>query len=127
MSAVRMVAYGVLEMKHKEKPNYGWEDDLEQIRKDDFERDQLRKLVNDELGRYGLLMQRSIQPKGDRWRTRANSHVLYGQVVQSASGGGFLSRPVLHEGEFKECCEVAARLLDQLDAAQIPDTATGLD
>lgn len=115
-----MVAYGVLEMKHKTAPTRLFEahlekDELEALRKEDFERDQLRKLVSDELKRYGLLLQRGVKPKGEGWRTQMNHHILYGQL-QGAPG--FTVRPVLHEGEFKECCIHAAKLLDQLDAAQ---------
>lgn len=117
-----MVAYGVLEMKHKDglTTSAPWAqarepDDLEQLRKEDFERDQLRKLVNDELKRYGLLLQRGVSAKGLRWRTSMNHHVLYGQLQGTK---GFEARPVLHEGTFQACCIHAAELLDDLDKAQ---------
>ncbi len=125
MSAVRMVAYGVLEMKHKQAID--WLRDLppqEQARlhQEDFERDQLRKLVNDELGRYGLLMIRQVSPRSNgAWRTSTNSFVLYGQLER----GGFNTRPIIHEGDFKLCCIAAAKLLDELDAAQVPDPIAG--
>ena len=125
MSAVRMVAYGVLEIKRKEPV---WTSSLnehfaatEQNRKDDYERDQLRKLVNDELARYGLLLSRSAVPRGVTWRTKANEHILYGQLENKS----LPVRQILHQGDFKECCEVAAKLLDELDASQLPDVATG--
>lgn len=136
MSAVRMVAYGVLELKPKEhSPRAAQglrsplfiETDAAELAKEkaaDFERDQLRKLVNDELKRYGLLLQRQVVPKGHGWRTKDNSHVLYGQVVGK---GAFPTRQVLHEGDFRECCIKAAKLLDDLDRSQLPDTATGYD
>ena len=91
--------------------------------KENFERDQLHKLVNDELRRYGLLLQRSVVPKNRTWRTKLNEHVLYGQLVRS----GFSTREVLTTGSFRDCCIVAAKLLDELDAAQVPDTAAGSD
>lgn len=125
MSAVRMVAYGVLEMKHK-GPNYepGWLDETrsEQAKKDDFERDRLRKLVNDELRRYGLLIARKVVPNKDSWRTKNNEHILYGQALDPKPG--WVARPVLHEGNFKDCCLAAAKVLDELDAAQIPEGKT---
>lgn len=127
MSAVRMVAYGVLEMKHKTTTlSYPYDDSrplayIEQNRKDDHERDQLRKLVNDELVRYGLLLSRLAVPKGVTWRTKANGHILYGQLENKS----LPPRQILHQGSFKECCEVAAKLLDELDASQLPDIATG--
>jgi hypothetical protein len=123
-----MVAYGVLEMKHKSVAqawldNYSKEEQ-DKLRQEDFERDQLRKLVKDELRRYGLLMERTVVPKGDRYRTRLNAHVLYGQL----EGGGMTARRAeLVTGSFKECCEVAAKLLDEMDAAQVPDTKTSPD
>ena len=128
MSAVRMVAYGVLEMKHK-APASDWygipiTQDQAQVEKDNFERDQLRKLVNDELRRYGLLLSRMVVPNGPKFRTKDNAHILYGQVYGPSNHPGFMGRSVLHEGSFKECCEVAARVLDQMDAAQIPDKQT---
>jgi len=117
-----MVAYGVLEMKHKSPGDFWLEgDNAEQIKQDDFERDQLRKLVNDELARYGLLLKREITPSGNRFRTRANTHVLYGQPVGKP---GFMTREILCVGGFRECCIEAASLLDKLDASQIPDTET---
>jgi hypothetical protein len=124
MSAVRMVAYGVLEMKHKTVPQ-AWLDSFspserEQLRKEDFERDQLRKLVNDELRRYGLLMARTVVTSHNKFRTKNNAHILYGQI----EGRGLLARPVLAEGSFKECCIVAADMLDKLDASQVPDKET---
>lgn len=98
-------------------------EEREQVAKENFERDQLRKLVREELERYGLLISRVVLPKSQRWRTKANEHILYGQVQGKISG--FPVREILHQGEFKECCEVAAKLLDELDASQLPDTATG--
>lgn len=119
-----MVAYGVLEMKHKTVAQ-AWLDsqspaEQERLRKEDFERDQLRKLVNDELRRYGLLMARVVVTNHNKFRTKNNAHILYGQI----EGRGLLARPVLAEGTFKECCIVAADLLDKLDAAQVPDKDT---
>jgi hypothetical protein len=123
-----MVAYGVLEMKHK-SPTDGWlgirsKEEQERLAKEDFERDQLRKLVNDELRRYGLLLARIVVPNGPKFRTKNNAHILYGQVYGPSNNPGLMARPTLWEGSFKECCEVAAKLLDQLDAAQVPDKET---
>lgn len=127
MSAVRMVAYGVLEMKHSTgaSPFSAWlditdEHDRAQLKQEYFEREQLRKLVNDELKRYGMLLSREVVPNGNRWRTRNNAHVLYGQVI--GNEGGFKVRERLCEGDFKECCVKAAELLDKLDASQIEGT-----
>ena len=119
-----MVAYGVLEMKHKAPASDYLLQDAIQEEKDNFERDQLRKLVNDELKRYGLLLSRMVVSHSSKWRTKNNAHILYGQVYGPSNHPGFMGRSVLHEGSFKECCEVAARVLDQMDAAQIPDKET---
>ena len=100
-------------------------EEIEREKAQNFERDQLRKLVNDELKRYGLLMVRRVVPKGHGWRTKENTHVLYGQVIGQASG--FPTREILAEGEFRDCCIRAAELLDALDKSQVPDTATGND
>lgn len=115
----------MLEMKHQEPKISLWmneqsPEEQKRLAAESYERDQLRKLVNDELARYGLLMQRAVTPSGNRWRTRANAHVLYGQLTKT----GWVTRPVLCEGDFKECCVVAAKLLDELDASQVPDTET---
>ena len=126
MSAVRMVAYGVLELKHKDATPL-WMDisdsALAAEREEDRKRDELRKLVGDELKRYGLLLQREVVPNGGKFRTKANAHILYGQRTGPK---GFKVREVLHKGDFQDCCRIAAELLDALDRAQIPDTATGL-
>ena len=129
MSAVRMVAYGVLALKHKVNANDLWlSQQSEQLaaeeREEDRKRDELRKLVSDELKRYGLLITRRVVPKNKSYRTKANAHVLYGQTTGPK---GLPVREVLLEGDFKECCVEAARLLDAMDAAQLPDTAAGLD
>ena len=84
---------------------------------DQFENDQLRKLVNDELQRYGLLLKRNIVPKNRGWRTEANEHSLLGQLVKPASGG-FATRQELCVGSFRDCCIKAARVLDDLDKSQ---------
>jgi hypothetical protein len=119
-----MVAYGVLEMKPKDHAApVMWQDDPAVVaaeKKADYERDQLRKLVADELRRYGLLITRMIAPKGNGWRTKMNTHILYGQPIK----GGFLTREVLHEGDFKDCCIAAAKILDDLDRSQAPDGQT---
>lgn len=127
MSAVRMVAYGVLEMKPKDRTElFLAGDDLEyqQVKKNDAERDQLRKLVNDELKRYGmLLMRRAVSTRGAvAWRTSHSEHILYGQRLGQK---GFAAREILCEGTFRECCIMAAGVLDGLDRAQVPDTAAG--
>jgi hypothetical protein len=121
-----MVAYGVLEMKPKDGPHPArlfsghTDEEVEAERKANYERDQLRKLVRDELNRYGLLLTRKIEPKGAGWRTRHTAHILYGQLVKS----GFGTREVLHEGDFKDCCIAAAKILDDLDRSQAPDGQT---
>jgi hypothetical protein len=121
-----MVAYGVLELKHKDQPPVWIGNDLELkvAREDDRQRDELRKLVNDELKRYGLLLQREVVPTAGRYRTRLNTHILYGQAKGPK---GFPTREVVMKGSFRECCQVAAEILDGLNRAQIPDTATGID
>lgn len=126
MSAVRMVAYGVLELRHKEVSPFWLSEISEGNRNKELEenrqRDELRKLVSDELKRYGLHIQRAVVPKREGYHTRANTHELYGQ---KSGPKGFTTRELLHVGTFKECCVVAAALLDALDAAQVPDTAPG--
>ena len=91
-------------------------------REEDRQRDELRKLVSDELKRYGFLITRMVVPKGKTYRTKANDHVLYGRA---AGAKGFQARELLHEGSFKDCCIKAAGILDILDQSQLPDTANG--
>jgi hypothetical protein len=70
-----------------------------------FERDQLFKLVNDELKRYGWLLSPKVTFRGDHGST----YVLHGSLY----GTGYLPRRVvLWEGSFEDCCIEAARLLD---------------
>lgn len=109
-----MVAYGVLELKAVRTPTR-WSDEQQEADKQaQFENDQLRKLVNDELQRYGLLLKRTIVPKGQGWRTKMAEHVLLGQLIK----GGFTARAELCLGTFKECCIKAAEVLDTMDRAQ---------
>lgn len=105
MSAVRMVAYGVLELKG------------DRVR----DNERLYKLVREELGRYGLTLFRPRAEYSGPWRKKAQ-YALYGQLQGTLK---FTARSPLYTGSFKDCCIEAAKLLDQLDAAQIPDTATG--
>jgi hypothetical protein len=121
-----MVAYGVLELKQKEPDlkSLFSVNGSSQEHKENFERDQLRKLVSDELKRYGLLLQREVVPKNTGWRTRQNRHILYGQLQGPR---GFNTRSVLCTGDYRTCCQHAAQILDELDKSQIPDTATGND
>jgi hypothetical protein len=113
MSAVRMVAFGVLELKHKEGPLWVETPEAEtKQREEDRQRDELRKLVNDELKKYGLLLTRSIYPKGNTWRTKNNQFILYGQ---KAGAVGFMVRETIYEGSFKDCCARAVEILDKMD------------
>lgn len=121
MSAVRMVAYGVLEYKPAAPDE--WLNTREKQHADNYKRDELKKLVNDELKRYGLILGTPVL--SGRKSYRHFPFTLYGQV--EGRNQLFSGRPVLHEGSFQECCAAAARVLDQLDAAQVPDTATGLE
>jgi hypothetical protein len=89
---------------------------------DRFENDQLRKLVNDELHRYGLLLKRNVVPHKQGWRTKEREYILYGQLIGPP---GWKSRPEVCMGSFKDCCIKAAQVLDELDKSQLPDTATG--
>ena len=113
MSAVRMVAYGVLELKLERvttKPPPWLEDYAEEKRykEERFKRDELRKLVNDELKKYDM----GIAPEVSKnvWGGRSNNNVLYGPAT-----GAFLARQEIKIGTFKECCEAAVELLDKLE------------
>ena len=124
MSAVRMVAYGVLELKEINKSPL-WTDHEEPLDKQaQFENDQLRKLVNEELHRYGLMMKRNIAPHKHGWRTKDKEYILYGQLTGPP---GWKGRLELCIAGFKDCCIKAAQVLDDLDKSQLPDTATGID
>ena len=124
MSAVRMVAYGVLELKEINKSPQ-WTDHAEQMDKQaQFENDQLRKLVNEELHRYGMMLKRNITPHKQGWRTKDNEYILYGQLTGPP---GWKSRLELSIAGFRDCCIKAAQVLDDLDKSQLPDTATGID
>jgi len=115
MSAVRMVAYGVLELKPTPIRAFWDNTQQEEEKLAHFENDQLRKLVNDELQRYGLLLlKRTIVPKDQGWYTGMAEHVLLGQLIK----GGFTARAELCLGTFKECCIKAAEVLDAMDRAQ---------
>ena len=109
-----MVAYGVLELKAVRTPTSWSDENQSEQAQAPFENDQLRKLVNDELHRYGLLLKRSVVPKGQGWRTEMAEHVLLGQLIK----GGFTARAELCLGTFKECCIKAAEVLDAMDRAQ---------
>lgn len=114
-----MVAYGVLELKAVRTPTSWYDEQQEADKQAQFENDQLRKLVNDELQRYGLLLllKRTIVPKGQRakgWRTKMAEHVLLEQLIK----GGFTARAELCLGTFKECCIKAAEVLDAMDRSQ---------
>ena len=117
MSAVRVVAYGVLELKRVDPPAFKSNDDdtLGKYQKQMFEFDQLMKLVKDELKRAGML----LTPKVGQQRTRQGHYVLHGGLINA----GFPARDFLYEGSFKDCCVVAAQLLDE---AETPPTADGL-
>lgn len=120
MSAVRMVAYGVLELKQIpndpagvifQRPRFA-ETPQEDAH---FENDQLRKLVNDELTRYGLLLKRNIVPKYGGWRTKSAEHILLGQLLKGNAAGAWRTREELCVGSFKECCIKAAEVLDAME------------
>jgi len=117
-----MVAYGVLEIQPPKQRLFLDDEAQRKEREEAFERDQLRKLVNDELRRYGLLIAREVVSTGQSWRTRLSTHILYGQVLGK---GSFTAREVLCVGDFRECCIKAAEVLDKLDASQVPDTELG--
>ena len=118
MSAVRMVAYGVLEMEHNDAPaSTPWQAprtdaELAEEKEKKRKRDELRKLVSDELKKYDMLISRQVVPKGKAWRTKANAHVLFGP---RAGKKGFVVREELVTGSFRECCVKAAGLLDQIE------------
>ena len=115
MSAVRMVAYGVLELKPTPIRAFWDGTQQEEEKLAHFENDQLRKLVNDELHRYGLLLKRrEVTPKDQGWYTGMAEHVLLGQLIK----GGFTARAELCLGTFKECCIKAAEVLDAMDRSQ---------
>ena len=109
-------------MKHRDNPHSpglwlnqpGNEDELERVKQENFERDQLHKLVRDELNKYGVLLQRTVVAKSLGFRTKMNTFTLFGQLQANVRN----SRPVLYEGDFRTCCQVAACELDKLDAAQ---------
>jgi hypothetical protein len=126
MSAVRMVAYGVLELKPIEvSPRALFLDrDAEEIaqeRDHKFENDQIRKLVNDELARYGLLLKRRVVPKGNGWRTKQAEHILLGQLIKGNAAGAWRTRQELCVGDFRECCIKAAELLDAMERGLNPE------
>jgi hypothetical protein len=122
MSAVRMVAYGVLELKPIDGPFGAFlKRDADEMARESnlkFENDQIRKLVNDELARYGLLLKRRVVPKGNGWRTKQNEHVLYGQM-QGPKGWHY--RDELCTGGFRECCIKAAEVLDAMERGLNPE------
>lgn len=129
MSAVRMVAYGVLELKEVafepahmfRSPITGEVSTPPLDTKSQFENDQLRKLVNDELHSYGLLLKRNIVPKGQGWRTKNKEHILLGQLVPPNAVSAWRTREELCVGTFKECCIRAAEVLDAMERGQKPE------
>lgn len=122
MSAVRMVAYGVLELKPLLDTDPHWLENVGGISQAQ-ENEQIRKLVREELERYGLALCKHLTTYRAWGRDKIRGeYTLYGQKWGSP---GFQTRAPLWVGSFKECCIEAAKLLDQLDQAQVPDTAAG--
>ncbi len=121
MSAVRMVAYGVLELPRMSEPDWIG-DDLRgsEYKRKMFERDQLTKLVNDELKRYGLLLALKVgsYPPARRRTAGGANYVLHGAVQGKDT---LPMRRLVHEGTFKACCIAASKLLD----AECPDATAG--
>jgi len=120
MSAVRMVAYGVLELKEIEPSPFAMFalDPPKLDTKAQFENDQIRKLVNDELHRYGLLLKRNVVPKNQGWRTKNKEHILLGQLLKGNAAGAWRAREELCTGTFRECCIKAAEVLDAMERSQ---------
>lgn len=112
-----MVAYGVLELKEPKPPVVTWGEQAPD-KVTQFENDQLRKLVSDELLRYGLLLKRNIVPKGAGWRTKQSEHILLGQLIKGNSPSAWRTREELCVGSFKECCTKAAEVLDAMERSQ---------
>ena len=113
MSAVRMVAYGVLELKSVGPVDSFLNDDQKhaEYKRKMFERDQLMKLVNDELRSHGLL----LSPKVQFGTRHGSTYILHGSLL---GGGYFPRRERMKEGSFKDCCIEAARLLDVAEATR---------
>jgi hypothetical protein len=117
MSAVRMVAYGVIEINERDtrslvglshQSTAEIEELIAKERADQLARDEIYKLVSDEIARYGLLLMRNVGPV-NKYRSEGE-WVLNSPKVLTSSG--WVLREELCIGTYKECCIKAAKYLD---------------
>ncbi len=123
MSAVRMVAYGVLENvnsypRHAE----GGEDPLAEKRK---ERDRIRRMVRDEIREFDLLILPAVVQKfGGPFRARPDMFILYGPATKSDVKGGLVARGAIAQGSFRECCIKAVEFIEPFNQVLSPPTSS---
>lgn len=120
MSAVRMVAYGVLENTGSySKWNGRGPDPQAELRQ---ERDKIRRLVRDELRQHDLLIQPVVRQRHGTGAYRAveNTFMLYGPRNIQDETKSWVTRGVLAEGSFKDCCVAAVEFLEPFNQELSP-------
>ena len=131
MSAVRMVAYGVLENVggYPKHDGTGFDKYATQRK----ERDEVRKLVRAELKEMDLIITPLVAQKhggggaSGAYRAVKDKFVLYGprNVTSTlpAHHNGWIARGVLAEGDFRECCVKAVEFMEPFNQALSPHTS----
>lgn len=112
MSAVRMVAYGVLVLPELDRvPDIYDQEVADRRNKQMEERAELRKLVREELREHDMFLQSHVDQKGaGRFRTSQSRHDLYGKREGSKA---LPTRKLIGENlTLQEACIAALRILE---------------
>ena len=120
MSALRMVAYGVLDnIGSFPKPDFEDSDPLKEKRR---ERDQIRRLVREELKESDMLIMQAVAQKRGTgaYRSIPDKFILYGPRPENPNPRGWVTRGVIAEGDFRECCLKAVEFLEPFNQALSP-------
>lgn len=125
MSALRMVAYGVLDNIAAIPRAYGIEETDEQ-KATRQERDKIRRLVREELKESDLLIMQAVSQKRGTgsYRAQTDKFVLYGPRPKQVNPRGWVTRGVIAEGDFRECCLKAVEFLEPFNQALSPHTSS---
>lgn len=115
MSAIRMFAYGVLTVDDEAlyrvtgdmlRNDADRESYLARLEK----RDEMRKMVSDELAEHGMRIRPAVYPVGRRFRTSSATYELFGPLVGNPNG--FAGRGSIHVGDFRSCCVAALKRIE---------------
>lgn len=124
MSALRMVAYGVLDNIASIPRAHGFEETDEQ-KAARQERDKIRRLVREELKESDMLIMQAVaQRRGTgSYRAQTDKFVLYGPRPEQVNPRGWVTRGVIAEGDFRECCLKAVEFLEPFNEVLSPHTS----